>query len=982
MGRRAAGCVRLIALGWSLLAVAAFAQEYPGVPIGGHPGIAVATADLMARQRAIDAAQASQPQRVRHRPVLRPNRENLPGGPGAEVPAAPAIESPATPASRAIHTPSSTNFTGATLADTGAFPPDSMGTVGPTQFVVAINGRIRSFTKAGVADGVLDVDPDVFFASVMTPPPAGGVTFTSDPRIRYDRFTSRWLIEIIDVPCADSGCATTANNRVLIAVSDGPTITLSTVWTFYRFQAGGGNFADYCTLGVDVNALYVGCNMFSTAGAFVGTDGYVVRKSSVTGGGPIVVTAFVGLVPGAAGAGPFTPQGVDNFDRTATEGFFVGVDNATFSTLMVRRVNSPGGTPTISANISLAVPATSYPKTVPHLGNTGGTNGNLDGLDDRLYAAHVRNGRLWTAHSILVTSAGVATSSGTTGRNGVRWYEIQNVTTTPTLVQSGTIFDSAATVAAAKWYWIPTIHATGQGHAVAGFSGAGTNFRADAYFTGRLASDAVGSMAVPAAYTASASAYNPASDPGGAGGRRWGDYSYTSVDPLDDMTVWTVQEFANATNSYGVQVAKLNAPPPATIAAVSPAAVNAGQASVNVVVTGTSVGGSGFFDPGPDLPAPALPFTHISASVTGGVVVNSVTYDSPTQVTLNLSTLNASSGPQSVTVTNPDGQSVTGADILTINPDGLFRTYLSASGNDLNPCTVVAPCRLLPAALAAVKTGGEVWILDSANYNTAQVDVTRSVTILAIPGVLGSLVGNGGDAIRVNGAAAMVSLRNLNIVDLSGGFNGVNFVQGLELTLDQCEIYGMGESGIRAAASGGRLMVRNSVLRGNGNYGVHVEGTVSANLEGVRMLGNSLAGLLAANGAQVTLANSVSADNGTFGASAQANGGYTTKLAIEGTVLRSNVGSGVDGFANGSGDVAQVTVSGNAISHNGSGVYASANAGGTVTMVLGGNTIGNNATGVNFAGAGAKTVYSRQDNTISGNGTNVSGGSLTAATGL
>ena len=63
-----------------------------------------------------------------------------------------------------------TSFTGATLADTGAFPPDSMGAAGPSQFVVFVNGRIRTFNKTtGVADGVIDADPDVFFSPVMTP---------------------------------------------------------------------------------------------------------------------------------------------------------------------------------------------------------------------------------------------------------------------------------------------------------------------------------------------------------------------------------------------------------------------------------------------------------------------------------------------------------------------------------------------------------------------------------------------------------------------------------------------------------------------------------------------------------------------------------------------------------------------------------------------------------------------------------------------
>ena len=50
-----------------------------------------------------------------------------------------------------------------------------------------------------------------------------------------------------------------------------------------------------------------------------------------------------------------------------------------------------------------------------------------------------------------------------------------------------------------------------------------------------------------------------------------------------------------------------------------------------------------------------------------------------------------------------------------------FRTYLSGGGNDANPCSLVAPCRVLPAAIAAVIDGGEVWMLDSANYNSGPV---------------------------------------------------------------------------------------------------------------------------------------------------------------------------------------------------------------------------------------------------------------------
>ncbi len=563
------------------------------------------------------------------------------------------------------------SWTGATLSGvnpTLSFPPDCMGAVGPTQYVVFVNGRLVTFNKnTGVADGVINADPDVFFASVING------SSTSDPRIRYDRLTGRWFLAIINV---------STPNRILLAVSDAASanaITAGTVWTFFFIDIAATPpaisntcLADYPTLGVDANALYIGTNNFcgSPSQTYNSSDGYVIRKSSIMGAGPIVVTAFRGLVASSAGAGPYTPQGVDNYDPAATEGYFIGVDNATFSTLMIRRVSTPAGTPTISSNFSVAVPTTGFPINVPHLGNTGGTAGNLSALDDRLFAAHVRNGHIWTAHNIGVNNTGVA--SGTITRDGSRWYEINMPVGvgSPSLVQSGTVFTpNASNVTTDRHYWIPSVMVSGQGHAALGFSTAGTNERANAATVGRFSSDAAGTMQTPALITASSTAYNPPSDPGGAGtGRRWGDYSYVSLDPLDDMTMWTVHMFCSSTNQYGVRVTKLIAPPPATPSAL--ADVTAGQATVNVTLTGAVVSGSGFYDPGANLPGvPA--FNHLQVAVTNGTAtgtpptVVSATYVNPTTVNLvlNASAATPSIGAEryTVTVTNPDGQTAAAA---------------------------------------------------------------------------------------------------------------------------------------------------------------------------------------------------------------------------------------------------------------------------------------------------------------------------------
>lgn len=656
--------------------------EIIGVPSVGEIGIQKSTAELMSEQAA-NKKLLRRPRLVPEREI--PNRRERPQDPKSlPLASSPNNISPnqlaasvrgpreAAPAAAAPQT-LSTNFNAVTgPTETGAFPPDTMGAVGPSQFFVFLNGRLRTFTKAGAADGVINVDPDVFFSSVMTPPPAPlAINFTSDPQVRYDRLTARWFLLIIDVPSAnDIG---DKPNRILIAVSDAASagvITGGTVWTFYFVQqntVGGGDtggFCDYPSLGVDANALYTGCDEFDAAlGGFNNTTAFVIQKSSVLSGGPVVTTAFRDLI---GTDGPFEPRGVDNVNPASTEGYFIGASAAAFGRLIVRRVANPGGVPTMSANVSITVAATSFPRSVDHLGDTGGTAGNVDALDDRLMQAHIRNGRLWTSHSISVTSTGAASGTDAQRRDAVRWYElvVPPGAGAITVNQSGTIFDSAATLVAARQYFIPSITVSGQGHAALGYTTGGTPFRLDAATNGRLIGDALGTLGAVNIYTASSTAYNPPADPGPT--RRWGDYSFVSLDPLDDMTMWTIQQYCNGTNTYGTRVVKLLAPPPATPTTAAPANVAAGQASVNVVITGTSVSGSGFFDPGANLAAPALPFTHIAASVTGGVTVNSVTFTDATHVTLDLNTTAASPGPKDVTITNPDGQNATGIGVLNV----------------------------------------------------------------------------------------------------------------------------------------------------------------------------------------------------------------------------------------------------------------------------------------------------------------------------
>lgn len=545
------------------------------------------------------------------------------------------------------------NFTAASFADTSGFPPDTMGAVGPAQFIIALNGLVRSFNKAtGFMDGAIDADTETFFASVMT----SGPNRTTDPRIRYDRLSGRWFVTITDLP----GQFPPGPNRIMIAVSDSGVITPSSVWTFFQFrhdQVGPtpnmdtGEVADYPTLGIDANALYVGVNLFTTNGTFGNSSAFVVRKSSLLSGGPIQVTAFRGLVVGWV-SGPFAPQGVDNYNPSASEGYFIGIDVTSSSVLQLRRVSNPGGsTVSMSANIPISVPAWKAPVDVWPLSSSG----LVDSGDNRLLGAHFRNGYLWTCQNVGVNGTG---GTQAPDRTGTRWYQLGGISAgqTPAVTQFGTVYQPAT--AGNLNYWMGSIMVSGQGHAAMGFTAAGPSSYLNAATTGRLASDPVGTMGTPIKFTASSASYNPSdnSDP-----HRWGDYSYTSLDPDDDMTLWTIQEWCLAPgNGYAVQVAKLLAPPPALPISCSPSTITQGMAMVSVTIKGSTANGAGFFEPGTAFS------NHLAVSFGGnGVSVSGIHFNNHTNITADLTVAaNATTGARAVTVTNPDGQAATSSSTL------------------------------------------------------------------------------------------------------------------------------------------------------------------------------------------------------------------------------------------------------------------------------------------------------------------------------
>jgi hypothetical protein len=306
----------------------------------------------------------------------------------------------------------------------------------------------------------------------------------------------------------------------------------------------------------------------------------------------------------------------------------------------------------------------------------------------------------------------------------------------------------------------------------------------------------------------------------------------------------------------------------------------------------------------------------------------------------------------------------------------LFRAYVSSTGLDTNPCSLQQPCRLLPAALTVVADGGEIWMLDSANYNTSSVIVTKSVTILAIPGAVGSLVSTGSlDALSINASGIKVTLRNLVFVHLTASGTGVNFVQGAQLGISNCEFANIQGTAIYAQAAGATVAIRDTVIRGTGaSIGVLASGDVAVSLDNVHSKQHDFA-VRAILGARVTVSNSVLSGSA-YGVYAHSTGSATTRLVIAHSTISGNF-FGIRAQTDTAGATVTVTARNNNLSHNSSAaVSAWQTASSTVNVVLEGNTLVENNAGVQFA-SGTPIVYTRSNNTFRFNTPDLSGGALT-----
>ena len=149
------------------------------------------------------------------------------------------------------------------------------------------------------------------------------------------------------------------------------------------------------------------------------------------------------------------------------------------------------------------------------------------------------------------------------------------------------------------------------------------------------------------------------------------------------------------------------------------------------------------------------------------------------------------------------------------------RTWVSGVGDDANPCSRTAPCKTFAGAISKTAPGGEIDALDPAGYGG--VTITKAITIDGGGGQVASILVAGTNGITVNaGVNDVVTLRNLRINGIvgtgSGGLNGIRYLAGAALHVENCNIFGFTGDGINVATTAtSSLFVNNTFLTNNGN---------------------------------------------------------------------------------------------------------------------------------------------------------------------
>ncbi len=419
-------------------------------------------------------------------------------------------------------------------------PPDTMGAVGQTQYVETSNGGFAVFDKATGTQ--LSLTSDLTFWSG-----AGQTGVSGDQRVMYNAVAGRWIVVGFG-----------ANTKDLqIAISD--TDNALGGWKSVKFEGYGGfgfgAVADYPTLALDGNAVYIGTNNFApmTSGgtnSFRGTTLNVIPLDSLFNAGAPATTNIKQFFTPFTGSSSdvdrgFALQGVNNSTPGSTgtvlAASLFNFDNLAFNVLGLTSSTATGAT--LSAASLLGMAAFTSPGDARQPSVAIAANRRIvDSLDERISSSvYAANGRIYMVNTV---------------NSGLDALDETRIRYTVIDANTFAILDQGDIGAAGYDYYQGSIAVNSAGNLVIGYNRSGLDsatgrisFMAQAFSTaldGRLVSTSSEFLLK----TSLTDDYHNGSVFGqpGAGRQRWGDYSQVSIDPLNSNIFYAIGQFAREYN--------------------------------------------------------------------------------------------------------------------------------------------------------------------------------------------------------------------------------------------------------------------------------------------------------------------------------------------------------------------------------------------------------------------------------------------------
>jgi len=428
------------------------------------------------------------------------------------------------------------NFAGSDNSQTYITPADGNGAVGPKYFVEFINGAFAVYYKTNGAR-VLRITDTKFWSNGGPGGNGDGLTFApsdmvSDPRVIYDPVSQRWFASQVDY---DGSVAdpTLESDYYLLAVSDNDDPTGA--WQVFTFLADPefGNFADFPTLGVDANAVYLAGNMFYGENNSFGTSLTMLPKADLLASPPVITNrVFFGTLTYAdrgAVLQPVTCLDGSSSGNILAAGDF-GIDFQPHSNLVASTVFNPG-TPdaTLAPATNIFVDSYTVPLDPTQPDGTQTLADNDARISARVYTV---GGVIFAVHNVEMI-----------GRAAIRWYRINAADYT--LLESGTIFEKNLDL------FYPSIAANTNGVVVIACNGSSIKTYISSYAYVGLTQNGVTTFSDPILLAAGSVNYHDRIELSNGGESRWGDYSTVSVDPSDPAHFWTIQMLPLYDSSFG-----------------------------------------------------------------------------------------------------------------------------------------------------------------------------------------------------------------------------------------------------------------------------------------------------------------------------------------------------------------------------------------------------------------------------------------------